>query len=258
MSNKQKLIHGQQKPAAGDRQRGALKQCHCGNWFSLPACHADRHNSCSEGCAEVARQRARAEKESRLQRNCAVCGSSFVPRQWQISVGGGRFCSHRCASKDVASRESHRIAQPKRIATWRKSFAQGKFTILSGADNPQWKGGQKATTRRQVESGKAKEWAAAYRAANPHKAKEWAHRRRQGYVQRLPRGTVTRLYELQRGSCAYCSKRLGGKYHLDHIIPIARGGMHEPGNLQILCQRCNLTKSAKCPIVYAQERGLLL
>ena len=31
--------------------------------------------------------------------------------------------------------------------------------------------------------------------------------------------------------------------HVDHLIPVAQGGTDELGNLQTLCQRCNLAKS---------------
>jgi 5-methylcytosine-specific restriction endonuclease McrA len=29
---------------------------------------------------------------------------------------------------------------------------------------------------------------------------------------------------------------------LDHIIPLARGGHHVPGNTQIICHSCNASK----------------
>jgi 5-methylcytosine-specific restriction endonuclease McrA len=32
---------------------------------------------------------------------------------------------------------------------------------------------------------------------------------------------------------------------LDHIIPLARGGHHVPGNTQMICLSCNLSKHAK-------------
>ena len=44
------------------------------------------------------------------------------------------------------------------------------------------------------------------------------------------------------GRCAYC----GGPYeHLDHVIPLSRGGMHVPSNLRPACAKCNLSKHAK-------------
>ena len=32
---------------------------------------------------------------------------------------------------------------------------------------------------------------------------------------------------------------------VDHIVPLSRGGLHEYGNLQCLCKRCNLSKGSK-------------
>jgi len=35
------------------------------------------------------------------------------------------------------------------------------------------------------------------------------------------------------------------KLHVDHIIPVSKGGKTEMGNLQTLCQKCNAGKSDK-------------
>jgi hypothetical protein len=37
----------------------------------------------------------------------------------------------------------------------------------------------------------------------------------------------------------------GEEYHVDHIFPLAKGGLHEPSNLQILPKDLNLQKSTK-------------
>lgn len=67
--------------------------------------------------------------------------------------------------------------------------------------------------------------------------------------------------KLQNGRCASCRIKVGGsnkKYHVDHIVPLSKGGSSESTNLQILCVECNLRKSAKDPIEWANENGRLL
>jgi hypothetical protein len=49
-----------------------------------------------------------------------------------------------------------------------------------------------------------------------------------------------------RGKCAECSvdilQELEASAHLDHIVPISRGGCNDIVNLQLLCARCNRKK----------------
>ncbi|KOG21991.1 HNH endonuclease [Streptomyces viridochromogenes] len=52
-------------------------------------------------------------------------------------------------------------------------------------------------------------------------------------------------------ACVCC----GGPYeHLDHNVPLIRGGSHTLDNLLPLCQDCNLAKSGKCPYRFYAER----
>jgi 5-methylcytosine-specific restriction endonuclease McrA len=50
-------------------------------------------------------------------------------------------------------------------------------------------------------------------------------------------------------TCRYCSVSLAAEPHLllevDHVVPVSKGGMSTPDNLQTLCWRCNRTKSNK-------------
>ena len=68
---------------------------------------------------------------------------------------------------------------------------------------------------------------------------------------------VQKLKTLQGGRCAACKEKVS-KFHVDHIVPLVLGGSNWPNNLQILCQTCNLKKHAKDPIVWANQRGMLL
>lgn len=69
---------------------------------------------------------------------------------------------------------------------------------------------------------------------------------------------INKLLVLQNNRCANCHVELNNKYHMDHIIPISLGGKHDDGNLELLCPKCNLRKSNKDPIVWANENGRLL
>ncbi len=62
----------------------------------------------------------------------------------------------------------------------------------------------------------------------------------------------------QKNKCIYCKCKLNKVAHLDHIIPLSKGGTNWPDNLQWLCAPCNLDKRAKDPIDYAQSQGMLL
>jgi hypothetical protein len=53
-------------------------------------------------------------------------------------------------------------------------------------------------------------------------------------------------YEKQKGICIKCEKKFQiDEMHADHIIPWSKGGKTTSENCQMLCQKCNGTKSNK-------------
>lgn len=85
------------------------------------------------------------------------------------------------------------------------------------------------------------------------------HNRRTNYVN----GDVTNLqlknlYENTK-NCYWCGKKLvHNNIHLDHYIPISKGGIHTISNLVLACSSCNLSKSDKDPVQFANSIGKLL
>lgn len=47
-------------------------------------------------------------------------------------------------------------------------------------------------------------------------------------------------------TCQYCGAR-GVRLECDHIVPVARGGGHDPSNLATACFACNRAKRDKTP-----------
>jgi len=56
---------------------------------------------------------------------------------------------------------------------------------------------------------------------------------------------ITILYINQNGKCIYCGCVLGKKYHVDHVVPLSRGGSNDFDNLALACPHCNSSKGAK-------------
>ena len=87
-----------------------------------------------------------------------------------------------------------------------------------------------------------------YREANPDKildklARRRARKRGATVVEKVSRVVV---YERDAGKCHICVKKAPKRgWHLDHIIPLVRGGEHSYQNVAVACPKCNMRKQAK-------------
>lgn len=52
------------------------------------------------------------------------------------------------------------------------------------------------------------------------------------------------IFERDDYTCQYCGER-GVRLECDHIIPVSRGGSHDPSNLATACFTCNRSKRDK-------------
>lgn len=76
------------------------------------------------------------------------------------------------------------------------------------------------------------------------KKKATNHRRRAAEGTYSPED-VQSQYKSQRGKCWHCGVSVGDDYHVDHLIPIAKGGTNNANNIVISCAVCNLSKGSK-------------
>jgi 5-methylcytosine-specific restriction endonuclease McrA len=88
-----------------------------------------------------------------------------------------------------------------------------------------------------------------WRAKNPEAAAAARDKRRArdaGAAGFYSADDVRALLKTQGRVCFYCPAALK-KFHVDHFIPLARGGSNWPENLRLACERCNTSKGAKMP-----------
>lgn len=69
---------------------------------------------------------------------------------------------------------------------------------------------------------------------------------------------VEKIRALQKDRCACCGVNLAGGGHIDHIIPVSKGGLNVAKNLQLMCAFCNVSKKDKDPIDFMRQNGRLL
>lgn len=154
-------------------------------------------------------------------------------------------------------RSEHRAKNAKSISDYQKAYRisrpgeRSRQQMRYAARNPE----KVARTPEQLAETRRR-----YKAKNPEKISEQRRNRRALKLSAEGKHTaddVLSIFKSQCGLCANCRTELStsghDKYHVDHIMPLALGGSNWPKNLQCLCPKCNMSKGAKHPDIWAKK-----
>lgn len=255
----------------------------CRKSYRCPVCGRERAVSpslvsrtgrvfCSSACAVVAR---RVQKVPRVTIRCVECGRERQLVPCQARQREGRHCSQACfnqgkrrAKAERAKAENRVVLKPQNLRTCVECGAVVKCR------------GRRRTTREKVycsrecrfidlrrnrkldwdDKAAVKTYMQAYTDRNREKANERSRRRNklhrlekiaasQRYRARLKANTIERIdyREIVKRDgmrCHICRKAVAAEeLGFDHVIPLARGGMHVASNIAVCHRRCNSRKS---------------
>lgn len=223
----------------------------------------------SGGCTACAEERRQANREK----------NRIESREWRLKnpektkgyakkkteAGAGKLYYSLNREKSIAKAMAWNAANPERARETMRRYTDAhreelleKKRIKRIENLEQEKERERIwrSTRRRELADASRRW----RQENPEKTRVIDRNkkiRRRGAEGSHTLQDVQNLLESQRFKCAECGKSVRKEYHVDHIMPLSKGGTNWPSNLQILCPPCNMEKHATDPIVFAKRKGRL-
>lgn len=170
--------------------------------------------------------------------HCIACSSEHTKQWWASRPDGEK--KQRYKAWAVENREY--VNAYKRAHKWKPDPAKKRLWAINNPDKA------KASARKYYDNNRE------------HFRAKWRNRdaRRRAAKGSHSVEDIENIVKMQAGRCAYCQRRLAGKYEIDHIEPLSTGGSNDKTNLQALCPPCNRRKGAISPLKYARQIGLLL
>ena len=161
-----------------------------------------------------------------------------------------KTCSQQCAKARYQASEVLRVKARARSASWQKDHPDRHNSRSSqSAKKRKEKHGESVYRWRANNHEKVASYEKAYR--EKHREAIRAKVARQSAQRHNAPGTFTGEHvreqlKAQRYCCFWCAEPLA-KYHIDHRIPLSKGGTNYPSNIVCSCPACNLRKGALLP-----------
>lgn len=165
------------------------------------------------------------------------------------------------AKTNYAASPDHRREYAKKYYA-KNSDKRRAYSIERRAADPQ-KERDARRARYVADPGKVCAAVLSWQKANPEKKRALNRLRRsrsRGAEGKHTAEDILWLMGVQGSKCAHswCRKDLKKERHVDHVIPLSRGGSNDRKNIALLCPACNMRKHNTHPIDFAQQNGMLL
>lgn len=132
--------------------------------------------------------------------------------------------------------KEYSVANPEKMLTYCATYRE-KHRERRNANNARWRADNIDFVRASI--------------------KNVGHKRRCQKASGVTAKELKTWQDKQKKICYWCDKSCKKSFHIDHYVPLSKGGEHKLENLVIACPTCNLTKSAKDPYAFAKSVGRL-
>lgn len=203
-----------------------------------------------------------------LKRVCNTCGYPFplISEYWhrdKRARNGFAYSCKACARQRASNWLEENREQNKEKCRTRYATMRDTYTAYNHEHAPQiakrkreWRKNNPDKVRKHKLDSQRRNRASAnarskrFRQRHRDKVRTWTriqqHRRRHA-PGKFTRQDIELQYRSQKGLCWWCGMSLSDDFHIDHRVPLARGGTNAPENLCISCPDCNRSKGAKLP-----------
>lgn len=253
---------GETKPTSEFSRNNGRKD---GLQFYCKACQAAMNVAYRE-----TRKKAYADVVVPAVKVCARCGEEKPASEFYVDKRRKDGLYSHCKMCHSVIGADYRKANPEKVAAKNARYSLAhKEEIAARARAWQKANPEKAAARlqawREANPEYVLERQRKWREAHPEYDREWkkqnpekvaASVRNYRARKRNAPGThtaedVQAQYDRQKGHCKWCDCKVGNDYHVDHAVPLSKGGSNWPSNLVISCPSCNISKNDKHPMDYA-------
>ncbi len=244
-----------------------LCRCDCGSYVKAQASNltSGKHKSCGCLIAELTSHNFKDLRGTRFSRLVVVrrvdrprgqrtrwlcrcdCGGLCEVDADNLTAGRQKSCG--CLGKEMrlAHIEARRTSDAEKRRVRQAAQKRYNSSEKGRAAQKRYMG-----THREAAHERAKKWG----QENPE-VRRSSVRNRRAKIKSIggshTSDDVKRLGSEQDWKCAGCRSKLGRSYHVDHVVPVTKGGHNGPDNLQLLCPKCNGQKFDKDLLVFLAE-----